>query len=59
MGKRKRGGAVEEPKNEDEYDLTGKHLKQIHIKTNERRLIVILEGAQLETVKVIFRYVGS
>lgn len=50
MGKRKR--AVEQPKNEDEYDLAGKHLKQLHVKTNEKRLFVILEGAQLETVKV-------
>jgi len=33
-------------------DLKPKHLILLHIRTNEKRLIVILENAQLETVKV-------
>ncbi|XP_044728913.1 ribosomal RNA small subunit methyltransferase NEP1 [Chrysoperla carnea] len=37
---------------EDEYDPTPKHLVPVHEKFNEKRLIVILEGAQLESVKV-------
>uniref|UniRef100_A0AAG5CUG1 18S rRNA (pseudouridine-N1)-methyltransferase n=2 Tax=Anopheles atroparvus TaxID=41427 RepID=A0AAG5CUG1_ANOAO len=37
---------------DDEYDLSTKHIARCRIKADERRLIVILEGAQLETVKV-------
>lgn len=48
MGKRKR---EDKPKAENEFDLSHKHLKQIHVQPNKRRLIVILSGAQLETVK--------
>ena len=42
-------------KNEDdynEYDLAPKHLQVAHMKNQEKRLIVILENAQLESVKV-------
>lgn len=49
MGKRKLEG---KPKSEGEFDLGFKHLKSIHSQTNQKRLIVILSGAQLETVKV-------
>lgn len=51
MGKRKKN--VDGEKNDSEYDLSSKHLKQMHVKANEKRLIIVLEGAQLETVKVI------
>ncbi|XP_063545948.1 ribosomal RNA small subunit methyltransferase NEP1 [Cydia strobilella] len=37
--------------NEFEYDPVPRHLVTSHIKKQEKRLIVILEGAQLETVK--------
>ncbi|KAL9698651.1 hypothetical protein quinque_002092 [Culex quinquefasciatus] len=51
MGKkRKAGGAQDE--DAEEYDLPAKHMNSSHIRSNERRLIVILEGAQLESVKV-------
>jgi hypothetical protein len=51
MGKRKR---EDKPKAENEFDLGHKHLKMVHVQPNQRRLIVILSGAQLETVKVIY-----
>jgi len=35
-----------------EYDPAPKHLQVGHIKNQEKRLIVILENAQLESVKV-------
>lgn len=50
MGKRKR--TAEKPKVEGEFDLPPKHTKAVHLETNKKRLIVILHGAQLETVKV-------
>lgn len=37
---------------EYEYDPAPKHLQVGHIKNQEKRLIVILENAQLESVKV-------
>jgi len=39
---------------EDEYEIDRKrrHLIVPHIENQEKRLIIILEGAQLETVKV-------
>lgn len=43
-----------ESKNENEFDLPAKHLVKSHTSTQEKRLIVILDGAQMETVKVIF-----
>lgn len=49
MGKRKR---EDKPKAEGEFDLGHKYLKSIHVQANKKRLIVILSGAQLETVKV-------
>lgn len=52
MGKsRKRKFDNKEDNNE--FDLSKKHLKTGHIRSMEKRLIVVLEGAQLETVKVI------
>ena len=35
-----------------EYDLVPKHLQIDHIKNKKKRLIVILENSQLESVKV-------
>ncbi|XP_055640777.1 ribosomal RNA small subunit methyltransferase NEP1 [Toxorhynchites rutilus septentrionalis] len=49
MGKRKLNDTEQ---NEETYDLPAKHMNSSHIRSNERKLIVILEGAQLETVKV-------
>lgn len=49
MGKRKRAVNKED---DEEYDLSSKHLMTSHIRPNEKRLVIILEGAQLETVKV-------
>ncbi|CAO1411153.1 unnamed protein product [Diamesa serratosioi] len=50
MGKRKAG--TEKPKNEEEYDLPGKHTKMLHVRPNEKRLYIVLEKAHLETVKI-------
>lgn len=36
---------------ESEFNLPAKHLKTSHIRAAEKRLIIILHGAQLETVK--------
>ncbi|XP_063701307.1 ribosomal RNA small subunit methyltransferase NEP1 [Culicoides brevitarsis] len=49
MGKKRQIG---EQKNEDEFDLSSKHLKTSHVRANDKRLIIILEGAQLETIKI-------
>lgn len=35
-----------------EFDLDKKHFKVLHLNASEKRLIIVLEGAQLETVKV-------
>lgn len=40
-------------KDENEFNLSYKHLSTSHIRSEDKRLIIILEGAQLETVKVI------
>lgn len=48
--KRKRG--EEKPQVEGEFDLPARHMKAVHVEPNKKRLIVILHGAQLETVKV-------
>lgn len=50
MGK-KRKFEVEQ-KDSNEFGLPAKFLATSHIRSQEKRLIVILEGAQLETVKV-------
>lgn len=52
MGKKRKHN--ETKNNDDEYDPTPKHLVHKHLKDNEKRLIIILEEAQLESVKVIF-----
>uniref|UniRef100_A0A182W0Q3 18S rRNA (pseudouridine-N1)-methyltransferase n=1 Tax=Anopheles minimus TaxID=112268 RepID=A0A182W0Q3_9DIPT len=51
MGKKRSASAVSEA-HDREYDLPAKHMNTSHIRTNERRLIIVLEGAQLESVKV-------
>ncbi|XP_050070977.1 ribosomal RNA small subunit methyltransferase NEP1 [Anopheles maculipalpis] len=50
MGKKRKAGFAED--DNVEYDLPAKHMNTSHIRANERRLIIVLEGAQLETVKV-------
>lgn len=42
-----------------EYDPAPKHLQIGHIKNQEKRLIVILENAQLESVKVRLYFLMS
>lgn len=41
---------------EFEFDPVPKHLVTAHLKNQEKRLIIILEAAQLETVKVFYQY---
>jgi hypothetical protein len=48
--KRKR---VQEPNNSEEF-IDKKHTKTTHLNPDEKKLIVVLSGAQLETVKVGF-----
>lgn len=50
MGKRKQG--EEKPKLDGEYDLPVKAMKSVHSEGNKKRLIVVLHGSQMETVKV-------
>lgn len=52
MGKRKLLDDSAEP---NEINLPAKYLATSHARANERRLIVILDGAQLEIVKVIVK----
>jgi hypothetical protein len=49
MSKRRR---EDKPKGEGEFSLGRKYMKAIHVQANKKRLIVVLSGAQLETVKV-------
>lgn len=50
MGKKRK---VEETNGEDnEFEPAPKHLTVKHVKNQEKRLILVLEGAQLESVKV-------
>lgn len=49
MGKKRKLAAKDE---DFEYDPIPRHLVTSHIKKQEKRLIIILEKAQLETVKV-------
>lgn len=49
MGKKRKNN---EKDDEFEFDPLPKHLQVRHIKNQEKRLIVILENAQLESVKV-------
>lgn len=56
MGKNKRKNRDE---SEYEYDPAPKHLQIGHIKNQEKRLIVILENAQLESVKVRLYFLMS
>ena len=51
MGKKRNLNAVSSG-GENEIDLPSKFLKTTHGRMNEKRLIVILDGAQLEIVKV-------
>jgi len=49
MGKKRKVGNKED---EYEIDPVPKHLVVAHLKNQEKRLIIVLESAQLETVKV-------
>lgn len=49
MGKKRKN---REENDEYEFDPAPKHLQVTHIKNQEKRLIIILENAQLESVKV-------
>ncbi|KAF2904807.1 hypothetical protein ILUMI_01372 [Ignelater luminosus] len=50
MGKKRKLNKNNEEDNE--FDPTPKHLTTAHVKNQEKRLIIILEGASLESVKV-------
>lgn len=50
MGKKRGAAALATADNE--VDLPSKFLKTTHGRMNEKRLIVVLDGAQLEIVKV-------
>jgi len=54
MGKRKlnRQQNDDDEENEHEFNLPSKHMSTSHIRAQEKRLIIILEKAHLETVKV-------
>jgi hypothetical protein len=49
MGKKRK---FEHKEDEYEIDPVPKHLVVAHLRNQEKRLIIILENAQLETVKV-------
>lgn len=49
MGKKRKNI---DDKDEYEFDPLPKHLQIAHIKKQEKRLIIILDQAQLESVKV-------
>jgi hypothetical protein len=49
MGKKRK---LENKGDEYEFDPVPKHLVVGHLRNQEKRLIIILENAQLETVKV-------
>jgi hypothetical protein len=49
MGKKRKLGSKDD---EYEIDPVPKHLVVAHLRNQEKRLIIILENAQLETVKV-------
>lgn len=49
MGKKRK---LKDNDDQYEFDPVPKHLVSAHLKSQEKRLIIILEGAQLETVKV-------
>lgn len=56
---KKMGQKRKNRKEDFEYDPAPKHLHIAHIKNQEKRLIVILEKAQLESVKVRLCFVHN
>lgn len=56
MGKKRKLASKDD---EFQYDPIPKHLVTSHIKKQEKRLIIILEKAQLETVKVSNTHIVS
>lgn len=57
--KRKVERIQEQKKDESEFNLPAKFLKSSHVRAQEKRLIIVLEGAHLETVKVIFQFINN
>lgn len=51
-GKKRKLETREKDNDANEFNLPAKFLASSHIRSNEKRLIIILDGAQLETVKV-------
>lgn len=51
MSKKRKFTVEQEQTNE--FSLSKRFLATSHVRAQEKRLIIVLEGAQLETVKVI------
>lgn len=56
MGKKRK---TRDGNSDFEYDPAPKHLHIAHIKNQEKRLIIILENAQLESVKVRLYFIRN
>lgn len=56
MGKKRK---TRDGNSDSEYDPAPKHLHIAHIKNQEKRLIIILENAQLESVKVRLYFIRN
>lgn len=52
MGGKGKGKRKAPPPESNEFNLPKKHLLTSHVRSEEKRLIVVLEGAQLESVKM-------
>lgn len=57
--KRKVERVQEQKKDESEFNLPAKFLKSSHVRAQEKRLIIVLEGAHLETVKVLIQLITN
>lgn len=57
--KRKVERVQEQKKDENEFNLPAKFLKSSHVRAQEKRLIIVLEGAHLETVKVLIQLITN
>ncbi len=55
MGRKRKLQDMNDEEEATEVDLPPKHLTVSHLRKEEKRLIVILEQAQLETAKVGFK----
>uniref|UniRef100_A0A182N783 18S rRNA (pseudouridine-N1)-methyltransferase n=1 Tax=Anopheles dirus TaxID=7168 RepID=A0A182N783_9DIPT len=52
MSRKRKLNTRDSEEREVHFDLPAKHMNTSHIRANERQLIIVLEGAQLESVKV-------